>query len=248
MLVEKAFTRNAAEAADVMAAAGAAGVIALEAMWSRFMPQTDVIRQLLDDGVLGDVVTVLADHGQHFVPDATHRLFDPALAGGALLDLGIYPISFASLVLGHPDAVTAVGAAAFTGVDRQATAVLHHDRAEAVAVVTTTLAARTPSTASISGTDARLELGGPADGPFYQPVPLVLTARDGGRLVRPVDPIAGSEALCHQAAHLAGLVADGAMESPLLPAAETVDIMATIDEIRRQIGVRFPDEPPSLRQ
>jgi hypothetical protein len=110
--------------------------------------------------------------------------------------------------------------------------------------VTTTLAARTPTTASISGTLARVELGGPEDGAFYAPVPLHLIGRDGNRLTRPRDPITGHAGLCHQAAHLAQLIADGATESPVLPGAETVEILATVDEIRRQLGLRFPDEPP----
>ena len=109
VLVEKAFARNASEARQVVSAARAAGVLAMEAMWTRFLPQTDVIAQLLADGVLGEVITVLADHGQSFDPDPNGRLFNPALAGGALLDLGVYPISFASFVLGNPDAVVATG-------------------------------------------------------------------------------------------------------------------------------------------
>ena len=232
VLVEKAFTRDAAEAAEVVAKARTAGVIAMEAMWTRFLPQSDVILQLLDDGALGDIVTVLADHGQAFVPDPEHRLFNPALAGGALLDLGVYPISFASFVLGRPETIVATGSLAFTGVDAQVTAVLGHGRpGPAQATITTTLAARTPSTASISGSLGRIEL----DGPFYAPTTLTLTSTSGERIVRPPDAIAGKYALCHQAAHLAQLVADGARESPRLTGAETVEIMTTIDEIRRQV-------------
>ena len=124
VLVEKAFSRNAAEAGEVADAARAAGVPAMEAMWTRFLPQTDVIRQLLDDGVLGEVITVLADHGQCFDPDPAGRLFNPDLAGGALLDLGVYPVSFASFILGNPDGVSAAGSLTDTGVDAQASMVL----------------------------------------------------------------------------------------------------------------------------
>ena len=109
VLVEKAFARNASEARQVVSAARAAGVLAMEAMWTRYLPQSDVIAQLLADGVLGEVVTVLADHGQSFDFDPNGRLFNPALAGGALLDLGVYPISFASFVLGNPDEIVATG-------------------------------------------------------------------------------------------------------------------------------------------
>ena len=237
VLVEKAFTRNAVEAREVVAAARQAGVIAMEAMWTRFLPQTDVMRQLLADGALGEIVTVLADHGQHFAFDAAHRLFAPALAGGALLDLGIYPVSLAHLVLGHPDEVAAVGELALTRVDAQVSAVLRTVGSQAV--VNTTLRARTPTTAAIAGTDALLTLSGP----FYAPAVLTLEdRRTGRRLERPRDSIAGHLALCHEAAHLASLIAEGAPESPLLPAAETVAIMSTMDSLREAVGARLPGE------
>lgn len=237
VLVEKAFARNAAEAGEVADAARRAGVLAVEAMWTRFLPQTQAARQLLADGVLGVISTVLADHGQYFVPDAAHRLFDPALAGGALLDLGIYPISLASMVLGTPTGIAATGSKAFTGVEGQVSAVLDHG--EAHAVLSTTLAAQTPTLASVSGSAARLEWGGP----FYAPGTLTLTSVAGQVLVRPVDPITDSGALAHEAAHVAELITEGRTESPLLPLEETVSIMITMDEIRRQIGVSFPGEP-----
>ena len=119
VLVEKAFTRNATEAAEVVAAARRAGVFAMEAMWTRFLPHIDVVRQCLEQGLLGEVCTVTADHGQQLYPDGPQRLADPALAGGALLDLGIYPMSFAHLVLGGFTSVTATGQVTDLGVDAQ---------------------------------------------------------------------------------------------------------------------------------
>ena len=99
VLVEKPFTRNADEARAVVNAARERGVALMEAMWTRFLPRYDIVRQLLADGVLGDLETVIADHGQP-IPAEVKRMFDPELAGGALLDLGIYPVSFAAFVLG----------------------------------------------------------------------------------------------------------------------------------------------------
>lgn len=235
VLVEKAFTRNAAEARELVAAARAAGVLAVEAMWTRFLPQTDVLAQLLADGILGEVTTVLADHGQHFAADPQSRLFAPALAGGALLDLGIYPISFASFVLGAPDAVVATGTRTDTGVDAQVSMTLTAGSVQAC--LNTTLLAGTPTTASVSGTAGSVEISGP----FYAPASLTLTTADG-RAVRGPDPVAGHLGLCFEAAHVAQLIADGATESPLLPLAETVRILETVDEIRRQIGVAYPGE------
>ncbi|MBA3417747.1 MAG: Gfo/Idh/MocA family protein [Geodermatophilaceae bacterium] len=230
VLVEKSFSRTAAEAGEMVAAARAADVVLLEAMWTRFLPHIDVVRQLVRDGVLGEIQTVIADHGQLLTPDEAPRLHRPDLGGGALLDLGVYPVSFAALVLGAPDAITATGEMAPTGVDAQVSAVLRTGAAHAV--VTATLTARTPTTASVSGTTGRVELA--AD--FYTPSELVLTT-PAGRAIREVDPIRGHEGLCYQAAHLADLVARGRRDSPLLPLDETVSIMETIDEIRRQIAV-----------
>ena len=208
----------------------------MEAMWTRFLPQTDVIRQLLADGALGEVITVLADHGQSFEFDPNGRLFNPALAGGALLDLGVYPISFASFVLGSPDQVLAMGSLTSTGVDAQVAAVLTSGSAQAV--LNTTMLARTPTTASISGSSACLEISGP----FYGPGVLTLTAGEDNRLVRDVDGISGHHGLCFEAAHFATLIAQGATESPLLPLDETVAVLRTVDRIRQELGVVYPGE------
>lgn len=238
VLVEKAFTRNAAEAREVVAAARQHEVAAMEAMWTRFLPRHDVVRRLLEDGILGEVETVIADHGQWFAPDSSSRLFAPELAGGALLDLGIYPVSFTHFVLGAPGTVTARGTRAFTGVDRQISAILDaYPDAGAHALVSATLAARTPTTASISGPRGRIEL----DADFYTPGPVRLVA--GGEVLQgDPSPIRGHEGLCFEAAHFAQLVADGFTESPLLPLDETVAVLETLDAIRGQVGVRYPGE------
>ncbi|MDQ7991853.1 MAG: Gfo/Idh/MocA family oxidoreductase [Propionicimonas sp.] len=237
VLVEKAFTRNAAEARELVAAAGAAGVTLMEAMWTRFMPRADVVRQLLAEGALGELEVVFADHGQPL----THvpRLVDPALAGGALLDLGIYPLSYAVFVLGLPGRVQAIGDLTDAGVDRQAAIVLDGfaDHPHARAVLHTTLAARTPTTASINGSLARIEL----DADFYNPGTVRLVDATG-EVAWPGDGQVGHQAMCHEAAHFAQLVADGQSESPLLPLAETVAILEVMDEIRAQVGVRYPGE------
>lgn len=238
VLVEKAFTRDAGQARDLAAAARTAGVTLMEAMWTRFLPRTDVVRQLLEEGVLGELETLHADHGQAL----THvqRLVDPELAGGALLDLGVYPISWAVFALGLPSRVRAVGELTERGVDRQETIVLEGFAAHphAQAVLHTTLAAKTPTRASISGTAARVELGG---SDFYCPGPVRLVAGKEEADWAGNAP-AGHKGMCHEAAHFAQLVADGQLESPLLPLAETVAIMEIMDEVRAQLGVRYPGE------
>lgn len=237
VLVEKAFTRNAAEAAEVVDAGRTAGVAVMEAMWSRFLPTADILRHLLADGALGELRHLTADHGQDIGPESADRLHNPDLAGGALLDLGIYPLSFASMVLGPPETITATGTRTAAGVDEQVRAVLRAHGTEAV--LTTTLAEHTHNTASVIGELARVDL--PAD--FYTPVPLTLTSTDGTTVLTG-DPgtIQGHEGLVYQAAHLAQLIADGTTDSPLLPSEETIGILTTADEIRRQVGVHYPGE------
>lgn len=236
VLVEKAFTQNAAQASELIELARASGLLLMEAMWSRFLPHYDVVRQLLADGGLGEVQTVIADHGQHFELEPTHRLLNPALAGGALLDLGIYPISFTSFVLGAPEQIHATGTMTTTGVDAQVSAVLQTGRAHGI--ISTTQTALSPTTASISGTTARIEIGGP----FYQPQTVRRIDLSGDTRQSAPAAIAGHEGLVHQAAHFAGLLTAGATESPLLPLDETLSIMRTLDEIRRQIGLVYPNE------
>ena len=226
-LVEKAFTPTAEEARRVVAAAAAADVTLMEAMWTRFLPHSDVIRQLLADGALGSLETVVADHGQWFAYVPEFRLFNPELAGGAMLDLGVYPVSFASFVLGAPGRVRAVGSRAATGVDRQVSMVLdgYADHPFAHAVLNTTLAARTPTTATISGSDGRIEI----PGSFYAPQSFRWIPRDGDEELSPQPDVPGHEGLAYEAAHFARLVAEGRRESDLLPLAETVAIVETME-------------------
>ncbi len=241
VLVEKAFTRNAREAREVVDAARAAGVMCMEAMWSRYLPHTDVVRQLLDDGVIGDVRLVTGDYGVRTDPPAGHRLLDPALAGGVLLDLGVYPLSFASFVAAHagwgePVAVHAAGVLASTGVDAQATVLLDHAGGGQAQVFTSMLTA-TGRTATIAGSEGRIELGED----FFAPSTVTLLQGDR-RLVWDEDPLRGHDGLCYQTAALARYVAEGRTESPWMPLEETVRVLETADEVRRQLGVAFPGE------
>ncbi len=229
VLVEKPFTMNAAQAREIVAVARERGLFAMEAMWTRFLPHVTVIRDWLARGLLGDIVTVTADHGQWFAPDASFRLFAPDLGGGALLDLGIYPVSFASLVLGRPSRILTMSDPAFTGVDAQ-TSMLFGYPSGAQAVLTCTLRAKSPTRASIVGTDARIEV----EGDFYALSTSTLITRGGDTTW------AGSRhegrGLRFQADEVARRLAAGATESPLMPLDETIAIMETMDAVREQAG------------
>ena len=236
VLVEKPFTLNANEAASLIDAARSRGVFLMEAMWARFLPHMVRVRELLASRALGDVRVVIADHNQWFARDPSHRLFDPTVGGGALLDLGIYPVSFASMVFGAPMRVTAVSDRAFTGVDATTSAILQYDDG-AHSVVTTSLEVAGPTSAAIVGTEARIKF----DGVFYAPTAFTLIARDGTVLERFDEPHEG-RGLRHEAAQVMRCLRAGQLESDVMPLDETLEIMDTLDEIRRQIGLVYPGE------
>jgi predicted dehydrogenase len=227
VLVEKAFTMNAVEARDLVDTARFKNLFLMEAMWTRFLPDMAEIRRLLAEGILGDIVTVIADHGQWFPKDPNSRLFDADLGGGALLDLGVYPVSFASMILGRPNRIVTMIDPAFTGVDGQ-TSMLFGYASGAQAVLTCTSAAKSPTRAAIVGTDARIEI----DGDFYTPttfslIPLV------GEPYHFAQPHPG-RGLWHEADEVARCLSEGLLESPLMPLDETVSIMETMDVVLGQ--------------
>ena len=224
VLVEKAFTMNAAEARDLVALARERKLFLMEAMWTRFLPHTKAIRELIAQGALGDLVSVSADHGQWFEMDPSFRLFDPALGGGALLDLGVYPVSFASMILGTPNRISAIVEPAFSGVDGQTSMLFGYEN-RAQAILTCTLLARSATRASIVGTDARIDV----EGDFYAPTSFTLVQRDGAS--RRFEYLDEGRGLHHEADEVATCLAEGKLESPLMPLDETVTIMETMEKV-----------------
>ncbi len=235
VLVEKAFTRNATEAQEVVDAARAAGVFLMEAMWTRFLPHVVALRSVLERGDVGEVVSLIADHGQAFghMP-ATHRLHNPDLAGGALLDLGVYPVSFAHDVLGVPDRVQATGSLTPTGVDGQISIALGYGE-RVQASLHTTLWSRTATTAVIGGTEGRIEI----ETDFYRPTAFTVIRNDGSYWSYDREVEGGFQ---YQAAEVARRVAEGATESPVITHEDSLAVMRTMDEVRRQVGVVYPGE------
>jgi predicted dehydrogenase len=238
VLVEKPFAMDAGEARQIADAARAAGVFCMEAMWTRFLPHMVRLRELLAEGALGEIVAVSADQGMRFEPDPQHRLFAPELGGGALLDLGIYPFSFASMVLGAPETVRAVATGAFTGVDQTTSAVLTYPQG-AHAVLICTSASATPMRAWVAGTQGRIEI----DPPWYHASSFTLTRPAGSseRFESPGGMVVGrAKGMRFEAEEVARCLRLGLGESPVLPLDETVSIIGTLDEIRDQIGLAYP--------
>lgn len=226
VLVEKPFAMNAGEAREIISAARGRRVFAMEAMWTRFLPHMRRVREWIADAELGEIVTVTADHGWWFEQDATHRLFAPELGGGSLLDLGVYVVSFASMVLGAPSSVLAMVTPALTGVDAQTSMIFGYESG-AQALLNCSLQAKTPARAAIVGTAARVEVSSD----FYAPTEVTLIPRDGKRVVVASEHL--GRGLRHQADEVARRVEEGDLESPLMSLDETVEIMETLDLVRR---------------
>ncbi len=236
VLVEKPFALNAAEARTVVDRANERDLIVLEAMWTRWLPHMVRIREIVAAGTLGELRTVLADHDQRLNPDPALRLQDPALGGGALLDLGIYPVSFARDILGAPDRVLALSDPTPTGVDQQTAIILGHPGSRQ-AVLQVQLDAAGPNRAVVVGTEARIEI----DPVWHNPTSFSVIASDGRVLERYESEVEG-RGMQFQALELERRVAEGRGPGDVLPPEETVAIMETLDEVRRQIGLRYPGE------
>ncbi|GAA3905545.1 Gfo/Idh/MocA family oxidoreductase [Microbacterium invictum] len=227
VLIEKPLAASVADAREIVAAARAAGVFAMEAMWTRFHPWVDVADQLIASGAIGEVVSVGAEIGRRFAFDPRDRLFDPALGGGALLDMGIYAVFHALHFGGDPIGITASGVRAPTGVDAQSTTVLRL-AGGGLATVGASLASFTPSHAIIAGTEGSLRV----EGRFPMPAPLGWYGRDGELIgtFRDTTGLEGHAALARQAAWMAAHVADGLLESPRHPLVTSIRQLEIVEE------------------
>ncbi|CAN5905667.1 Gfo/Idh/MocA family oxidoreductase [soil metagenome] len=234
VLCEKPFALNLNQARDMVAAARQHETFLMEAMWTRFLPHMVKLRKLIADGVIGEVRMLQADFGFRAAFDPDHRLFDPALGGGALLDIGVYPVSFAHALFGSPTEVKSFGNLGATGVDEEATLMLRHGAGQ-LALLSTTTRLNTPHVAVILGTEGRIHLQN-----WWRPTDLTVY-RDGHdpQTVTVPCPLNGYN---YEASEVNDCRRAGKLESATLPLAETLDIMTTLDTVRAQWGLRYPGE------
>jgi predicted dehydrogenase len=207
------------------------GLFAMEAMWFRFLPAFDVVRQILERGDLGEIRYLRADLGKHFTPEENARLFDPALGGGSLLDIGVYLTSFAAQAFGEaPRVLGARGRRAETGVTSDAAFDLGFS--SGFAQLYTTMGTRTPTSAFVQGSRGRLTL----DAPFYAPGRIELASADGSRAEEATFAVGTQEdGLCYEAAEAARRIAAGETSSPLHPMGEAVEVLRALDEVEALI-------------
>jgi predicted dehydrogenase len=234
VLCEKPFAINTAEASEMIAAARENGLFLMEAMWSRFLPTLVKTRTLIADGAIGEVRMVQADFGFRAGVNPEGRLFNPALGGGALLDVGIYPLSLAHMVLGTPDRLTSLAHLGETGVDEGTAFILGYDQGQ-MAVLSTAIRTNTPHEAFIIGTSGWIKI----HGPWWASDNLTLQINGQEDIIS--CPIVGN-GYNYEAEEVGSCIRSGRLESEIMPLDETLAIMRLMDEIRAQIGLRYPME------
>ncbi|MDQ0756235.1 Gfo/Idh/MocA family protein [Arthrobacter sp. B3I4] len=236
VLVEKPFAMNAWQAREITGLAASQGLVALEAMWTRYLPHMVRIRELIASGALGEVRTVIADHNQNLPKDPGHRVNDPALGGGALLDLGIYPVSFAFDVFGAPARIQAAASTTGTGVDRQTAMIFEYPEGQQ-AVLHCALDTAGPNRAAVIGTGGSIEI----DPVWYTPGGFT-RYDDGGNVVERFDQQVTGRGMQYQAWELERLVRTGATANDILPPSESVQVMEALDAVRSLIGLRYTSD------
>ncbi len=237
VLCEKPFAINVGEAREMVEAARARNLFLMEAMWTRFRPTMVKVRELIDGGALGEVRFLSANIGWKSNFDPQFRLYNPDLGGGALLDGGVYPVSFASMVLGAPSAIASVASLGETGVDEQEAIALAYPSG-AVASLGVTIQASPISIGLILGTEGRIEI----HHDWHRPEGLTFTPY-GGEAQRFDYPQTEGNGYQYEAIEVGRCLREGLLESPVMPLNESLQIMTTMDTLRAQWGVRYPMEP-----
>ncbi|MEV6600616.1 Gfo/Idh/MocA family oxidoreductase [Actinoplanes sp. NPDC051346] len=227
VLCEKPMTLELATSARLVEEARARGLFLMEAMWMRCNPAIRKVASLVADGAIGDIVTIHADLGLQGPFEATHRLRDPALGGGALLDLGVYPAHLTHLLMGNPSTVRSWARLTGEGVDETTAMLLGYD--SAVAALTCSIAGASRNAATITGTRGRIDL---PEG-FCAPRSFILHRENT------FDFQFEGNGFQYEATEVQRCLAEGLLESPLVPHQATLDVMTLLDTVRTEIGVVY---------
>jgi predicted dehydrogenase len=237
VLCEKPFTMNLREAEQVVALARSKGLFLMEAMWTRYLPALAEVRRVIASGEIGPVHQVVADFGFKANVGPEHRVFNPSLGGGALLDLGIYPLSIAAALLGPVESVRAEAQLGATGVDVQTGFTLRH-RGGGMSVCCCSLQARTPCELTVSGERGHVRM----NTMFHRAQSVTVVLEDGTS--RTVDTPFIGNGYVHEVIEAQRCFAAGLVESPGMTHDETLALMGVMDEVRRQVGLGYSADEP----
>ncbi|MGZ5201286.1 MAG: Gfo/Idh/MocA family protein [Telluria sp.] len=232
VVCEKAFTLNRREADEVVALAHEKKLFLMEALWSRFLPALAEVRRIIASGEIGAARHITADFGFPAAVGPEHRVFNPALGGGAMLDLGIYPLSIATAILGPVESVRAQAELGPTGVDVQTGFTLKH-RGGGMSTCSCSLLARTPCELTVSGTRGHIRM----NTRFHHATAVTVVLDDG--TTRTIDTPYIGNGYAHEIMEAQRCFREGLIESPGMTHAETLDHMGVMDEVRRQVGVSY---------
>lgn len=235
VLCEKPFTLNAKDTSELVELARKKNLFLMEAMWTRYFPAVEKTREWLKEGIIGDVQILKADLGFGGEHDPKGRLLNPELGGGALLDLGIYPVSFASMVFGaQPKTIKSLADIGPTGVDEKCTMLFGYDKGE-MASLTSTFRSYIVNDAWIFGTRGSIHIP-----EFNKPGKAVLSLVDGRTEI--FDSPYESTGYQFEAIEAINCIKQGKTESEIMPLDESIAIMKTLDDLRAQWQLRYPGE------
>jgi len=235
VLCEKPFAMNRREAGEVVALARAKNLFLMEAMWTRFMPALAEVRRIIASGEIGTVTQVHADFGFSATQDPNHRVNKLELGGGALLDLGIYPLSIACALLGKVSAVQAQAIMGETGVDLSTAFTMKHEGGT-LSVCSCSLRARSGSELVVSGTRGSVRMHR-----MFHLATQVTVELEGGAARTVPTPYLGN-GYTHEAIEAGRCLREGLIEHPLMTHEDTLSLMGLLDTIRKQIGLRYPSD------
>jgi predicted dehydrogenase len=235
VLCEKPFTINEAEASEIVKVARARRLFVMEAMWTRFFPIMERVRHLLKSGDIGTPYLLHADFGFKGTFNLEGRLFNPNLGGGALLDVGVYPVSLASMVFGEPERVTGLATMGRTGVDEVSGMVFGYSNG-ALSMLSTCIRVNTVQTAVIMGTEGKISI----HTPWWKPDAMTLSR--SGKNDQVIRLPYTSSGFNYEAGEVAQCIRAGKLESDILPLSESLAVMRTLDKVRAQWGLKYPME------
>ena len=244
LLVEKAFTCTLAGSREVVDAARARGVFVMEAMWTRFQPAVVRLRELLAEGAVGEVRAVRADLGLAVPYDPAHRLWDKSQGGGALLDLGVYPVSWLQMLLGEPERLSVAGSTGAGGVDTEST-LLWAGAGGVQGSAQSSLLCPLPGTAAVFGTEGWIEV----PPRFHHPSEVLVHRRGEGRSVDSTEVVelpATGTGYTHELDEVHRCLAAGETESPTMPLADTLSVMAVLEQALHALGVVHDEDPAAI--
>jgi len=234
VLCEKPFMLNSTQAQELVDLAQKKNVFLMEALWTRFLPMHKALYEFVQHGGLGEIRMVQANFGFRIDFNSTHRLFDPVLGGGALLDVGVYTLAFAVRYLGMPTHISGFADIGATGIDEQAGYVLGYPSG-AIAVLTSAIRSQTYNEAVLIGTKGRVRV----QERFHEGT--VYTTDINGVTETHTHPLEES-GLQYQAMEVHRCLRDGLVQSPGMPHDHTLAIARVMDNLRGQWGIRFPGE------